>query len=362
MSIVSFYKKYEHHLNALAFVGGFIFDLFALQRVDHLISQIILTSWLVGAGACIVLHSVVHRPIPRTGFWGRGIDWIAALLPFIIQFAFGAVLSGSLVFFSRSASLSITWPFLLILIALIVGNELFRSRYSSLAFQCVTFFIATFLYATLFVPLFLKDVGQKSFLVSGVFSVVAFIILTRFVRWFSFERYKASRILMWIGMITFYALFHVLYFKNLIPPLPLSLEEIGIYHHVSRDNQGNFILSYEPPEKFSLSEVSSVYHQATNEPVFVFTAVFAPRGITAKIVHQWSFFDDVKNAWIPSSRINFDITGGRDSGYRSYSMKENAFPGKWRVDVLTDSGKLIGRTTFSIVKASGTVLQKKLVR
>ena len=50
-----------------------------------------------------------------------------------------------------------------------------------------------------------------------------------------------------------------------------------------------------------------------------------------------------------------DITGGRDAGYRAWSHKL-VFPpypaGKWQVQVVTESGRLIGLTRFTVTRNS----------
>jgi hypothetical protein len=40
------------------------------------------------------------------------------------------------------------------------------------------------------------------------------------------------------------------------------------------------------------------------------------------------------------------MTGGRETGYRLYTMKQRVQPGEWRVDVETEDGRLLGRMTF----------------
>ena len=50
-----------------------------------------------------------------------------------------------------------------------------------------------------------------------------------------------------------------------------------------------------------------------------------------------------------STRITVPIRGGREDGYRLYSMKYNVFAGDWRVNVETLDGRVIGRVNFKIV-------------
>ena len=72
--------------------------------------------------------------------------------------------------------------------------------------------------------------------------------------------------------------------------------------------------------------------------------------MSVKVVHDWQYYDEGKEEWISSTKIPFSITGGRGNGYRVYSKKDNVFPGKWRVDVETERGQVIGRIRFDIVR------------
>lgn len=348
MSVRSLYKKYEHHINTAAFLLGFVFDSFAFAHVDHAIIRFVLLVWLLVAGAGIVIHARVHTELPRESFVGKIIDGVAGFLPFVIQFAFGSVLSGTLIFFSHSASFSVSWPFLLIIVAFIVGNEAFRSRYSELAFQMVSFFVAVFLYGTLVIPLILNNVSSTSFIMSGAVSLIAYFILSRVLARFVAERYHKSRWVARGGVLGFYILFNILYFNNLVPPLPLALEEIGIYHNLSKSPGGEYTLSYEPAGMFSWGTVSDTFHFEVGKPAYAFSAVSAPDGITTTILHRWFYYDEVRNVWTLSYTASFPIVGGRIGGYRGYSVKENLFPGKWRVEVTTESGRLIGETNFMV--------------
>jgi len=49
-----------------------------------------------------------------------------------------------------------------------------------------------------------------------------------------------------------------------------------------------------------------------------------------------------------AGRISFPLRGGRDEGYRGYSLKQNIFSGSWRVSVLAEDGRVISRKDFVI--------------
>ncbi len=47
-------------------------------------------------------------------------------------------------------------------------------------------------------------------------------------------------------------------------------------------------------------------------------------------------------------RVSFPINGGRDGGYRGYTIKRNPIAGEWRVDFATADGHLLGRERFTV--------------
>ena len=103
-------------------------------------------------------------------------------------------------------------------------------------------------------------------------------------------------------------------------------------------------------------------HLETGAPLYVFSPVFAPTDLNTTIVHDWQYFDEENNVWVSSTRTSFSIVGGRDKGYRGFSVKDNVFQGKWRVDVKTERGQVIGRIRFDIETASSpVVLEEKIL-
>ncbi|GHA10384.1 hypothetical protein GCM10008090_19970 [Arenicella chitinivorans] len=81
--------------------------------------------------------------------------------------------------------------------------------------------------------------------------------------------------------------------------------------------------------------------------VYAHVAIKAPNGLTQDILFEWRH-----QAYTES--IGADITGGREEGYRTYSMKSN-FPesavGAWFVDVRTAQGQLLRRIPFQVSPA-----------
>ncbi len=146
-----------------------------------------------------------------------------------------------------------------------------------------------------------------------------------------------------------YIIINIFYFTNIIPPIPLSLKDADVYHSVERAN-GDYIVEYEQRKWYEFyKKYKNEFNRALGEPVYFYSAVFSPTDLNTKIFHSWQYFDEDKGEWIESFRFKYQIVGGRDGGYRGYSIKENIFSGRWRVDVMTEREQLLGRYKFTVV-------------
>ena len=87
--------------------------------------------------------------------------------------------------------------------------------------------------------------------------------------------------------------------------------------------------------------------------------MFAPIQLKTNVVHRWRRYDETAGTWRTESTVRFPIVGGREGGYRGYSTKSQPANGRWRVDIETPDGLLIGRVAFSVARGSadGRTLQ-----
>jgi hypothetical protein len=347
-TLTAWILTYERHASAIALCTGFVWDSLTLTRVDLLYENIIIASYLIIASVVIGVLTLLDARVIRKSFIVRYRVW----LPVILQFAFGGLFSAFVIFYTRSGSVFASWPFLIGLAALLVGNEFFRNRYERLTFRAGVLYTALFSFAIFFVPVMIGRMGDLVFLLSGALSL--------FLIWLYFygiaqlaptfiEAHKRTLIIT-IGGI--FILFNALYFTNSIPPIPLSLKHIGIYHSVERLPEGVYRVRYEDAPWYQFWRASSrTFHKASGGTLYCFSAVFAPTDLNTSIYHRWEYYDGRTGAWAGSGRVSFGIVGGRDGGYRGYSWKSNAQPGLWRCSVETERGALLGRTRVYVVDA-----------
>lgn len=340
----AWFIRYERPLAVTALVSGFIADSLFLTRIDLYFENLVFFSYLAVAGLGIAMTNLAEGGILH----GRLGGWLKVWAPLAVQFAFGALFSGFLIFYSQSASLEASWPFLFIVTVLFIGNEFFRRQYIRLSFQVSIFFFALFSYAIFFIPILIGAMGAGVFLLSGATSVaflIAFLsLLSRFIP----ARVRESRRLFLVSIAGIFVLINALYFMNVIPPIPLSLKEAEVCHDVVRRDAGEYLIRCEPKKWYAFVPVRPVYHVIHGKPVYLFSSVFAPTDLNTHIVHEWRYYHAERRRWVTVGRVSFPITGGRDGGYRGYSIKTNVFPGLWRVDIETPRGQRIGHVTFRL--------------
>lgn len=119
------------------FFAGFVWDNLTLTSVELWLDNLILLGYLMLAGTSIIVLNARDSGRLQNSF----VTKMAGILPIAMQFAFGGLFSGLVVFYWRSSALIASWPFLLLLGVLFLGNEFFRTRYLRLTFQLSVFLL-----------------------------------------------------------------------------------------------------------------------------------------------------------------------------------------------------------------------------
>ncbi len=362
-AVKNFYTRYERLISSLSLVGGFVFDIFTLKRVDFAFENIWTGAHLAVAALGIILLNVYENKKARLS--PKSASIIHFWLIIVIQFAFGGLLSTFLVYYFRSATLVTGWPFLLMLALVFVGNEVLKHHYSRLVFQTSVLFICIYSFAIFIVPVLVHRIGADVFVASGLASLAVigfFMVLLRFI---ANERFQQSKDGLFLSIIGLFVLINSLYFSHLIPPIPLSLKDSGIYHAITRDPQGAYLAGAEPQDQindsvwswwFNFFRFYQPVHATSNESLYAYTAIFSPTSLNTEVIHRWQNWDSASGQWITTNTIHLAIVGGRDEGYRTYSMKSSLPPGRWRVSVETPSGEVIGRILFEVSPVAVPIL------
>lgn len=336
-------EKYERHISSVALFSGFVFDSITSERIDLWISNAFLLFYL----ALVMMGIAFLNLYDAKKLRGNAVEKIFPWITVVMQYAFGGLFSRYFILYFRSSSFSAHWLFILILVALMIGNEMFRKRYIRFRFHIVILYIALFAFTIFYVPLVTKMLGVQIFLLSGLVSLVCVWVFI-FVLYLVFPtriRESAQFLALSIGGI--YTAVNLMYFTNVIPPIPLALKDAEVAHSIEKTPAGDYRLTFESVPWYDFS--TPVFHAAAGGPVYFYSSVFSPTDLNTNITHSWQYYDEKKRTWVEALRLRFPIAGGRDGGYRGYSMKQTISAGNWRVDVVTDRGQLLGRYAFTVV-------------
>lgn len=347
-AIRGFLARYRSHLSVASMLAGFASDYMLLGSIDLPTTQALLCFYLfLAAFGIALLHAAETFAIQ--GLLQRWRN----LFPMAIQFALGSLWSGLLVFYSRTAVFATSWPFLLLLLAFLVGNELFHHYVSRLVFSTTLLFFALISVAILIVPIYLHTIGPKVFLLSGCGAVAVFLVYCWILARIGGERFAPARWKMLGGGLGVFSVLNIFYFTGVLPPLPLALAASGVYQQIHKSGAVYLAVGQHQPWYTRFGWPQTIY-LAPGAPISVFSSVFAPIALTTRIRHEWEWYSPQKQEWIPEASVTFTVSGGRNGGYRGYTTKHDPMNGKWRVDIETEGDRLIGRVQFR-VEHTGTL-------
>jgi hypothetical protein len=343
-------NKYERHLSAAAMVGGVIIDQIFFGRIDLARTQAVFLAYVA---TCVVAIAWLHWLEERAERGAPRPRW-RPILPFATQFALGGFWCGFVFFYGRAGVLSASWPYLALLVFILVANELLKKYHDRLVFTNVLFFFALLSYAIFAVPLYTGSIGVGDFLLAGA-AALAFFAAFELLLWLlGRRRYAGGARPIAAGAAAVYLLINLFYFTGVLPPLPLSLKEGGIFHSVVHQPPEYVAAGEAEPLLVRLGLAAPMEHVALGTPLYAFSAVFAPIALSTTITHRWEWYDPGAKRWVTEAAVAYPITGGRDGGYLGYSAKAIGAAGAWRVDIETIDGRLIGRLPFEVEAASAT--------
>jgi len=275
----------------------------------------------------------------------KRIYWLETLM----VFSFGALFSGFIIFYTRSGSLLTSWPFILAMIALMLGTEFRKKYFYRLRLQIIIYGVAITSWSIFFVPVVIKKMGSGIFLLSTVVSALLITGFLYLLQVINKQRLHPHRGKIIIQIIAVLLLFNVLYFTRILPPIPLSLKYQAVYYEVERSYPG-YTAQYEKTDWYNIFQKrTNEMYWRNGEDIYVFTQVFAPTELTTIIQHVWEFYNPDTRRWEERDVIPLSIRGGRSDGYRGFSKKAVLEYGTWRVKTQTTNRQTLGVKKFSIV-------------
>ncbi|WP_417238635.1 DUF2914 domain-containing protein [Bizionia sp.] len=342
----NFIRRHEKYAPLLFFIGGFIFDTLTLGRIDRVYDLTVLSLHMTFLTTVLYLFNLAED-----GKWiGTFLERFQEYFPLAVQFSFGGLSSAYVIYFSRSVSMSKTISFFVILVLLLLANEVLKRRISNKYLQFGIYFFISFTFFAFMIPVVFKEMSTTIFIISGLLSLSITLGLIILVYVKSPSTKAEISITKVIGLVlTLYLSINLFYYFNLIPPVPLAIDEGIVAHSVQKEN-GNYLVTYERDDWYIFWRDHRLeFIQQPDEKVFVFTSIFAPTAIKKAIFHRWKWYNPDSEEWEETDKIGFDITGGRNAGFRGYTFKNNVKPGTWQVDVITEEELVLGVIDFEII-------------
>lgn len=356
--IKHWYEKYERILLPAMLLFGVSTDAWAFAEIDTPIVLSVLAVYLIISGAIVLFINRYDAKILPEG--NRTLRYLRLASPLLIQFLFGALLNAVFIFYFFSGTLAVSWPFLLLVVILMISNDVFRHHFVKPLVQVTVYFFLLFSYVSIVLPFLFNSLSVWLFVGSGAASLVIITIyiyiLTRFA-----PDAKKHILNFVLSILTISIFINGLYFFNVIPPIPLALREEALSHGITRSGDG-YTLHVEKESWWKKLLSGSTFHKIAGESVSVYTAIFAPKNLNTKIIHDWQWYDDAKKEWVSKDTLSFTLTGGRREGFRGYSTKTTVPNGHWRVYVKTDRGQVLGRVSFTVVPVIQNILFKNIVK
>jgi hypothetical protein len=343
----AFVQKHQRFIPVIAFFSGFTWDNITITRIDALSDNMIIFLYLIALGVLIILSQFHDQNRLNNQFLVKYSHWFPAGM----QFFMGGLFSVYVVFYFKSASFTKASLFLIILVILFIANEFLEKKLSNTYLLFSLYFLAAFSFFIFFIPMITGVMNTFTFVLGGLCGLALPVIIMYFLYKkkinFSLVLYRRHLQLI-IGLFLF---LNLLYWFNLIPPVPLAMKYVGIYHHASKNHTENvYTLKYEKPEwyHFFTDDDSDFYYQV-GDSAFCFASVFAPTSLTERIAHQWQYYSEQSDEWLTTDNMIYQLTGGRDGGYRGYTFKKNLQTGRWRIDIITEDNLILGRINFKVM-------------
>jgi hypothetical protein len=344
--------KEKHHLafEVMFFFAGFTFDVVLLHRIDSVPLLFHQAFYLVSSAALIFVdHRIYVAKKEPEGFWGK----LASYRLWVMHFFLGTLLNAFMVFYFKASSGLFAFFFLLALGSVMVLNELPFFRRQGPVVRVALLSFATTSFLAYLIPVVVGDLAPWQYYVSVLIGSAVTVGLWKLFRavtkdpdW-SFSRAVAPGLAIQVLLL-------VLYVGSVIPPVPLAVKHMGIYSNVERERRPDglhFATSFQPAPfwMFWRSESSTLVAHA-GDKAWVFVRIFAPSRFNDQIAFAWDYYD-VKNGWTQrGSPFRTSLSGGGEEGFRTVAYSTLSKPGDYRVRVLSDDGRELGRRSFTFVE------------
>ena len=332
------------------FVAGFVFDMLVLGRIDslHVIGQQMVYLTVI---TILLMHTFGEEATPSAdpAAVSRARRGYLKYRPAAVNFLLGTLLNVYTIFFFKSSSLLVSFAFMGALVLLLLANETRRLKALGLSLKFALLSLCFLCFFAYVIPVFLGSIGLTVFLLSMAAGCVPLLAAGAGIAlWRPAELARVRRQifvplgLVVLGFLTFYLF-------RLVPPVPISIPFIGVYHAVEKTEQG-YRLEYERPRWRWWHNGDQSFLAQPGDKVYVFFRIFSPTRFSDEVLMRW-YRKDPARGWMLQDSIPIKIVGGREEGFRGYAFKASYQAGDWKVQIETNDGREIGRIYFELESA-----------
>ncbi|MEE2711038.1 MAG: DUF2914 domain-containing protein [Gemmatimonadota bacterium] len=337
-------RRYEGYITPTSFVIGFTYDTFTLKRIDLLFDNLVLLGYLLLSSIALIIIGRIEFRHTQREFLISHQDWFKVVL----HLCMGSLFSAYTILYFKSAAVGQSLIFVGLIILILVVNEFVRHGSSRLKMLSVMHMFCSFAFFTFFLPVMTKNMDFDTFLQGGVLSLGLTGFIWMCIFGLNVKNLWREKFGVVVPPIILFSLMCGVYVGNWIPPVPLSVQEIGIYRGVRKTDDGQYEVRYRKPADWEFRSDDRIFEYTAGDTIFCFASVFAPTEMKQLIVHHWQWLNQ-EGEWITTDKIGYDVVGGRDGGWRGFTRKKNVGPGKWRIDVVTENEKIIARIPMTII-------------
>lgn len=333
--LFSFLKK---HALSFVFIGGFIFDIFILPDVDHIVTILLGTGYVT----LFALFLLLREMLIRNNTVDDQEKETYKMLTFGISFFSGSVLSYIFSWSLRSADFGLSSPFLFIFFTVLISNELISSHKFRLLFDYVLLVVASSFYIIYMMPLVTHYFDNKTLYVSIIVAAVVIYMYTAiFARISEFREIVVPK-----GNALSFSLPIIILFLSLnflLPPVPFKITSVSF-------SRGSGVVTERKldiaSKIFSINE-SKVFTASHKEgDVLKYATIYKlPEGVKSSPIHVWYKKEkDGSLSLIPSTS---NTSGGELYEIRSIYSSIESKRGEYSV-VTRVGGRVIRKDTVII--------------
>ncbi len=335
----------SRYSNVLFFVGGFVFDVFTLVRIDSVL-DLVYQSVYLGLITLILVRQIRFEQ----GLW-QPSGWIGKIWHYeteAIHFFYGGLLSAYVIFYFKSTTASRSGVFLILTALLLFANEMPQIKKAGSRMRLGLHAFCLVSYLNYLIPVLAGRMGWLTFALAVMLTTASSYYLVRHLGRLMPEPRRAMFTMGWPPAFIL-TLLVVFYAMKWIPPVPLSMQYGGIYHQVEKQVDQYRLIYPKPPWYRIWQRDSRPFLARPGDSIYCFVRVFAPRRFTHQIYMRWSVQNPRSGKYQFADRIALPIYGGRGEGFRGYGVKSNYEPGRWRVEVQTEDDRTIGAVPFTVI-------------